>query len=162
MENNLYQIELKNKNEKEELRGYILVKQNAFVGILYTNDRYVYSFIYGKYISKDKVKICINGIHSGEYQFSSVLYARDGSPYETFIPINIKESLYNKLMLMHLDIEKGVEIGRVNDISVFVEKQFDKHIVEDKKFSESYNLYFGETEPFQKIRKLISQETFPF
>ena len=164
VKNNLYQVELENEIENKTLKGYIVTEQeNNFIGILYTGARYVFNYIYGKYVSNDKVEIFIDGVLSGEYKFNEKLFARDMVPYEVYIPINNQNIANNKFLIMHYDLNLGFEADRVSDISNFVNLEFGKHVRRDEEFSETYNEYLGDTYSFHKRKRFIlDDEELPF
>ena len=153
MENNLYQIEIQKDGEKQT--GYILTNGANYLGILYTNIPREFSYIYGKYVYNSKIDI--NNI--GEYNFLTMKSARDGSAYEEFI---LPDECNTRILLIKYDLTKGFEPARFMDISDFVDLQFSKHISEDKVFADSYHLFLGEKENFQKTKEMLVSKHLPF
>lgn len=162
MKNNLYQIELRSDDERERLSGYVLTEQDNFLGILYTDTLNEFDFIYGKYDPNNKAEIVINSVPSGQYQFNNKLYDRDGNPYERFFLSHNQEFKNKTIFFKHYNLNVGYEIGRVSDISTFVNNQFDKHMVDDKNFAKSYISYLGDIDSFQKNKKLVLSNDVPF
>ena len=153
MENNLYQIEIQKDEVKQT--GYILTKGENYLGILYTNIPGEFSYIYGKYVYNSKIDVN----DSGEYNFLTMKSARDGSAYEEFI---LPNDCNTKIRLIKYDLSKGFEPARFMDISDFVDLQFSKHIVQDEVFADSYHLFLGEKENFQKTKEMSVPEYLPF
>lgn len=146
MDNNLYQIELNNKNG-QRIEGYIVKANNGYIGILYTADKGIYNYIYGKYMLSNTISLYMNNIDGGEYIFSKTMLDKDETPYEVFDPKEDTAYICRQVSLKHYDLNLGYEVARVFDITDYVNKTFENYKTTDDDFALSVDTFFNELDP---------------
>lgn len=136
----LYQIVLQ---VDDTYNGYIIKVNNGYYGILYDNDGgNEYNYLFGKLFEKQQIDLFIDGNRYATLKCEVVGHTINKENYQDYRKINKKENLIARALI----VDKTYT-DRNGLIANDIKGVFKSHLLEDKRFQDSYEMYFGSTAP---------------